>query len=248
MNILTVKGVTKKFGDATAVNNVSLSLASGEVYALIGPNGSGKTTLVKMIAGLLRSNAGKILVDGVDVTQEPARAKKALGYIPDEPSAWAGMTGEEFLHFMGAIWGTPEAERKERIAALLGKFHLSGIEKGYFEDYSRGNKQKFTIMAGLLHQPKLLLIDEPIVGLDPESAEIAKKEFREFANRGGAVLIVTHTLGVAQEIADVIGVLKNGKLVASAPFKELKKTAKLGERATLGDVYKKLALESVRGK
>lgn len=241
MNLLSVEGLTKKFGDMIAVNNISLSLKGGEVYALIGPNGSGKTTLVKTIAGLLRPNHGKILVNGVDVVVDPARAKAALGYIPDEPSAWTGMTGEEFLHFIGAIWGVPEAVRKDRVKALLGTFHLAGIEKGYFEDYSRGNKQKFTIMAGLLHQPKLLLIDEPIVGLDPESAEIAKKEFREFANRGGAVLIVTHTLNVAQEIADVIGVLKNGKLVASASFGELKKMAKLGNDASLGDVYKVLA-------
>jgi len=241
MDVLSVEALTKKFGDTTAVNNISLSLASGEVYALIGPNGSGKTTLVKTIAGLLRPNHGKIMVDGVDIVLEPARAKAALGYIPDEPSAWSGMTGEEFLHFIGAIWGVPEAARKNRVKELLAAFHLAGIEKGYFEDYSRGNKQKFTIMAGLLHQPKLLLIDEPIVGLDPESAEIAKKEFREFANRGGAVLIVTHTLNVAQEIADVIGVLKNGKLVASASFKELKKMAKLGDNASLEDVYKVLA-------
>lgn len=241
MNILTVEGLTKKFGETKAVDNVTLSLRGGEVYALIGPNGSGKTTFVKTIAGLLRPNHGKIAVDGVDVVRDPARAKAVMGYVPDEPSAWAGMTGEEFLHFIGAVWGMPEAVRKERIKALLAMFHLVGIEKGYFEDYSRGNKQKFTIMAGLLHDPKLLLVDEPIVGLDPESAEIAKKEFREFANRGGAALIATHTLGVAQEIADTIGVLKEGKLVASAPFDELKKMAKLGEGATLGDVYRALA-------
>jgi ABC-2 type transport system ATP-binding protein len=241
MNILTVEGLTKKFGETKAVDNITFSLKGGEVYALIGPNGSGKTTLIKTIVGLLRPNHGKIMVDGVDVVRDPARAKEAMGYVPDEPSAWAGMTGEEFLHFIGAIWSIPEAMRKERVKALLATFRLSGIEKGYFEDYSRGNKQKFTIMAGLLHHPKLLLVDEPIVGLDPESAEIAKKEFRAFANRGGAVLIATHTLSVAQEIADVIGILKNGKIVASAPFEQLKKIAKLGGSATLGDVYKVLA-------
>jgi len=241
MDVLKVESLTKTFGATKAVDNLSLTLKSGEVYALIGPNGSGKTTLVKTIAGLLRPNHGHIAVDGVDVVADPARAKAALGYIPDEPSAWTGMTGEEFLHFVGALWGVPAALRKERIAALLAEFHLAGIEKGYFEDYSRGNKQKFTIMAGLLHHPKLLLVDEPIVGLDPESAEIAKHEFRRFANEGGAVLIVTHTLGVAQEIADVIGVLKGGRLVASAPFAALKKKAKLGARASLGDVYKVLA-------
>lgn len=240
MDILIIEGLTKKFGEMNAVDDITLSLKGGEVYALIGPNGSGKTTLIKTVVGLLRPNSGKITVDGVDVVRDPARAKEAIGYIPDEPSAWEGMTGEEFLNFIGALWGMPETARKEGIKALLTTFHLSGIEKGYFEDYSRGNKQKFTIMAGLLHHPKLLLVDEPIVGLDPESAEIAKKELRGFADKGGTVLIATHTLNVAQEIADVIGVLKNGKLVASAPFKELQRMAKLGENATLGDVYKAL--------
>ena len=140
-----------------------------------------------------------------------------------------------------ALFRVPETLRRDRIRQFLEKFHLAGIEKGYFEDYSRGNKQKFSIIAALLHHPKLLLVDEPIVGLDPESAEIAKHEFREFADRGGTVLIVTHTLPVAQEIADVIGVLKNGKLVASAPFARLRTMAKLGPKADLGDVYRVLA-------
>jgi ABC-2 type transport system ATP-binding protein len=241
MDILITSGLTKKFGTMVAVDNISLTLKSGEVYALIGPNGSGKTTLVKTIAGLLRPNHGSVMIEGIDMFQEPARAKAKVGYIPDEPSAWTGMTGEEFLHFIGALWDVGEADRKKRVAELLTQFHLTGIEKGYFEDYSRGNKQKFTIMAGLLHHPKLLLVDEPIVGLDPQSAEVAKKEFRDFANRGGAVLIVTHTLSVAEEIADVIGVLRNGKMIASAPFKELKKMAKLDDKADLGDVYRILA-------
>jgi ABC-2 type transport system ATP-binding protein len=241
MDILNVKGAIKHFGDKLAVKDVSLSIAAGEVYALIGPNGSGKTTLVKMIAGLLRPNLGEILIDGIDVTKDPSRAKSFIGYIPDEPSVWAGMTGEEFLNFVGALFSMDEKKRVARIKQLLATFKLSGIEKGYFEDYSRGNKQKFSIIAGLLHEPKLLLIDEPIVGLDPQSAEIAKNEFRAFADHGGAVLIVTHTLSVAQEIADTIGVLKSGKLVASAPFKKLLTKAKLKTDATLGDVYRVLA-------
>jgi ABC-2 type transport system ATP-binding protein len=241
MEILKVEGLIKQFGDKVALKGVSLTIDAGNVYALIGPNGSGKTTLVKTVAGLLHPSRGKVFVDGADAVGDPVRAKSAIGYIPDEPSAWAGMTGEEFLHFIGALFGVPEAVRRERISKLLGKFHLVGIEKGYFEDYSRGNKQKFTIIAALLHEPKLLLVDEPIVGLDPESAEIAKQEFRAFADRGGAVLIVTHTLTVAQEIADVIGVLKNGTLVASGSFAELTHLAKLGAKANLVDVYRAFA-------
>jgi ABC-2 type transport system ATP-binding protein len=241
MDTLNVKDITKHFGEKVAVNKVDFSIKAGEVYALIGPNGSGKTTLVKMIAGLLRPNAGTILVDGINIVEDPSGAKGNIGYIPDEPSVWDGMTGEEFLNFVGALFGVEENARIARMQELLGRFNLRGIEKGYFEDYSRGNKQKFTIIAGLLHKPKLLLIDEPIVGLDPQSAEIAKAEFRKFADDGGAVLIVTHTLPVAQEIADRIGVLKNGKLVASAPFSELLAQAKLDKNATLGDAYRVLA-------
>jgi ABC-2 type transport system ATP-binding protein len=241
MHALNIKGVIKHFDDKLAVKDVNLSINAGEVYALIGPNGSGKTTLVKMIAGLLRPNLGEILVGGINIVKDPSRAKSHIGYIPDEPSIWAGMTGEEFLHFVGSLFGMEEKKRMAGIKDLLKRFNLSGIEKGYFEDYSRGNKQKFSIMAALLHEPKLLLIDEPIVGLDPQSAEIAKAEFRGFADRGGAVLIVTHTLTVAQEIADTIGVLKSGKLVASAPFEKLLTKAKLKPGATLGDVYRVLA-------
>ncbi len=241
MEMLKVDGLVKNFGDTAAVDGISFSVPARSVYALIGPNGSGKTTLVKTVAGLLRPSHGAVLVNGVDVAKDPGHAKAMVGYIPDEPSAWPGMTGEEFLHFVGALFGVPEAARRERIQSLLERFHLEGIEKGYFEDYSRGNKQKFTIIAALIHEPKLLLVDEPIVGLDPTSAEIAKAEFRGFADRGGTVLVVTHTLPVAQEIADTIGVLKTGKLVASASFAALKKRAKLGAKATLEDVYRAFA-------
>lgn len=242
MQLLSVEHLVKKFGGSAAVDDVSFSLEAGNVYSLIGPNGSGKTTLVKTIAGLLRPTSGKVLVQGVDVAVEPEKTKQMIGYIPDEPSVWPGMTGEEFLHFMGALFGVPLKDRQQRIAKLLDRFHLAGIEKGYFEDYSRGNKQKFSIMAALVHEPKLLLVDEPIVGLDPESAEVAKSEFKAFAKEhGGAALIVTHTLPVAEEISDVIGVLKTGKLVASAPFTELRKKAGVSDGAHLGDVYAKLA-------
>lgn len=237
MGMLKVSNLTKKFDEKVAVNNVSFAIKPGEVFSLIGPNSSGKTTIIKTIAGLLRPNDGVVTVGGRDVVAEPLETKSVIGYIPDEPIVWSGMTGEEFLHFVGALYGLSETLRAKKIAELLPIFTLQGLEKEYFENYSRGNKQKFTILAALLHDPKLLLIDEPIVGLDPESAAIAKTEFTRFAKAGGAVLLVTHTLSVAEEIATMVGVLKEGKLLATGTLSELRTKAKVDHDAPLDDVY-----------
>lgn len=239
--MLKIHNLTKTFGDLVAVQRVSFELKPGEIFALIGPNGSGKTTIVKIISGLLRPTEGTVSIEGYDVVQQPVEAKGVIGYIPDEPAIWPSMTGEEFLHFTGALYGIPEKERMEKIPELLSIFNLKGIEKRYFEDYSRGNKQKFVILGALLHKPKLLVIDEPIVGLDPVSAEIAKRKFIQFAENGGTVLLTTHTLSVAQEVAHRIGILRKGILVATDSIENLKVRAKLPSGATLEDVYRVFA-------
>lgn len=239
--MLTVTSLTKNFGDTKAVDNVSFTINKGEVFSLIGPNSSGKTTIVKSIVGLLQPTSGAITVDGKDVVLEPERAKQHIGYIPDEPSIWSHMTGEEFLYFTQALYGVNEKTRAHSMGTLLPTFHLEGLEKKYFEEYSRGNKQKFSILSALSHKPKLLVIDEPIVGLDPTGAEIAKKKFVEHAKDGGAVLLVTHTLQVAEEISDRIGFLKNGSLVAVGTLAELRSQAGLSETSSLDEIYKKLA-------
>ncbi|OGY90652.1 MAG: hypothetical protein A3B30_01060 [Candidatus Komeilibacteria bacterium RIFCSPLOWO2_01_FULL_52_15] len=235
--MLSIKNLTKKFGPKVAVDRLSIEIKPGEIFALIGPNGSGKTTTIKIITGLLQPTDGSVTVADCDVTKQPIKAKAALGYIPDEPSIWSGMTGEEFLHFTGSLYGMPTSRRIERIRSLLDDFALKGLEKEYFENYSRGNKQKFTIIAALMHEPKLLLIDEPIVGLDPTSAEIAKKKFVEFSKKGGAVLLATHTLPVAEEIATRIGVLASGRLVATGSMSELRSRSKVSSGASLEQVY-----------
>jgi len=235
--MLQLKNLTKNFGETAAVSGVSLSVKPGEIFSLIGPNGSGKTTIIKIIAGLLQPTEGSCSVESFDIVKDPVKAKSETGYIPDEPSVWPGMTGEEFLHFTGALYGMEKETRGKRISKLLPTFHFEGIEKGYFENYSRGNKQKFTILAALLHNPKVLLIDEPIVGLDPVSAKTAKQKFKEFAENGGAVLMATHTLSAAEEISTQIGVLTAGKLVTSGTFEELLSQAKLKSGSSLGDVY-----------
>ena len=235
--MLQIQNLTKKFGSKIAVDALRIEIKPGEIFALIGPNGSGKTTTIKIITGLLQPTSGSVSVAGFDVTKQPVKAKAALGYIPDEPTIWSGMTGEEFLHFTGSLYGMAQKQRIQKIASWLTDFKLEGLEKEYFENYSRGNKQKFTIIAAMMHDPKLLLIDEPIVGLDPTSAEIAKKKFVEFARNGGAVLLATHTLPVAQEIASKIGVLKTGHLVGTGSMADLRSKAKVQSDATLEQVY-----------
>jgi ABC-2 type transport system ATP-binding protein len=238
--MLQIQNLTKKFGNKIALDNVSFSLGAGEVFCLIGPNGSGKTTLVKNVGGLLQPTAGSVSVGGFDAVKNPEEAKSLIGYIPDEPTVWSSITGGEFLQIVGALYGVSPKEQQERVPHLLALFGLQGIEDDYFEDYSRGNKQKFSILAAFLHRPKLLLVDEPIVGLDPTSAEIAKTEFKKFAQNGGAVLMVTHTLSVAQDIAGRIGFLENGRLKTVGTLGELRQKAKLPETSSLEEIYKAL--------
>ncbi len=239
--MLKVENLTKHFGSNKAVNGVSFEINKGEVFSLIGPNSSGKTTIVKSIIGLLQIGGGNITVGGHDVRKHPEASKALIGYIPDEPSIWPFMTGEEFLYFTQALFGVEEKTRVSTLPQLLDIFKLSGLEKQYFQDYSRGNKQKFSILSAVSHKPKLLVIDEPIVGLDPTGAEIAKKMFVDYAKNGGSVLLVTHTLQVAEEISDRIGFLKNGELIAVGTLAELREKASLPHDAKLEDVYKKFA-------
>jgi len=238
--MLTIKNLTKKFGHKTVVDDINININPGEIFSLVGPNGSGKTTIIKIIVGLLQPSTGEVKVNGYNVVVEPEKAKREIGYIPDEPSIWSFMTGEEFLHLTGALFGITQAERLAKLPELIDIFKLQEIKQEYFEEYSRGNKQKFSILAALLHQPKLLLIDEPIVGLDPRSAEIAKDEFVKFAENGGAAFLVTHTLSVAEEISTCIGILEQGKLAVVGTMNELRQKAGLGQTATLEEVYKKL--------
>ncbi|MEK7561200.1 MAG: ABC transporter ATP-binding protein [Patescibacteria group bacterium] len=242
--MLKVDHITKKFGSVSALNDVSLVVQPGEIFALIGPNGSGKTTMIKLIAGLLRPDAGLVTVADADTVKDPIRAKSAIGYIPDEPVVWSGMTGGEYLHITGALYGMEEEARTRRINEMLALFGLGSMETAYFDDYSRGNKQKFTIMAALMHDPKLLLIDEPIVGLDPSSAAIAKGEFQKFARSGGAALLTTHTLTVAEEIATRIGILVSGRLAGSGTMEELRRAKNLPSGASLEDIYGAFAMRN----
>jgi ABC-2 type transport system ATP-binding protein len=233
---LELDSVTKKFNGTVAVDGLSLKIAPGEIYGLIGPNGSGKTTTIKMIAGLYKPANGVIKVGGHDIAHAPTNAKKLIGYIPDDPVAYDRLSGREFMEFVGQLFAMDRAMRDKRIDELLARYGLGALADGRFGRYSRGTKQKISILAALLHEPSLLLIDEPMVGLDPASARVTKLLIKEFAGRGGAVLISTHTLSIAEELCARVGVLKGGRLIEEGTVAELGAKAGL-EHGTLEDYY-----------
>lgn len=233
---IQLKNISKKFDNAEAVRDLTLSVKTGEIYALIGPNGAGKTTTVKMITGILAPTSGDIHILGIDITKDPIAAKKKIGYIPDEPFVYEYLTGREFLQFVGDIYGLTREVINNRIKNLLNIYTLEGIIDGLFSEYSRGNKQKTIIIANLIHEPKVLIIDEPILGLDVQSQKITKKIFKDFVKKGGSILVCTHTLSVAQEIADRIGIIKKGKLIEEGTLDDLRKIAKK-EKASLEELY-----------
>lgn len=236
--MIEIKGVSKKFQDKTVIHNLNLSIKKGEFYALIGPNGAGKSTLIKLLSGLLQPTKGEILLDGINIVDNPKEAKALIGYIPDEPTIWDGMTGFEFLNFVGSLYNIPAQERKKDIQKMLKIYSLEGTEHQLYQDYSRGFRQKYSILAALLHNPKILLIDEPIVGLDPISIDITKNTLDIFVKDGGTVLMVTHTLFVAQELATRIGIFEKGKLKIEGTYKELLDKAHLPTKTSLDDIYK----------
>ncbi|MBI3029002.1 MAG: ABC transporter ATP-binding protein [Candidatus Rokubacteria bacterium] len=225
--LLRLDRLSKRFGDRLAVEALTLEVAPGEIYGLIGPNGSGKTTTVKMIAGLYRPTAGQVLIAGIDLGVEPERAKGLLGYIPDEPFVYEKMTGREFLGLVAALYRVAEPERTRRIEELLALYALDAAADGYVENYSRGNRQKLAILASLLHAPRLLVVDEPIVGLDPESAIKTRDLLRRFAERGGSALLCTHTLPFAEQVCHRVGLLTEGRLAEEGDLAALRGRAGL---------------------
>jgi len=238
--LLRLERLTKQFPARLAVDALSLDVEPGEIYGLIGPNGSGKTTTVKMATGLYQPTAGRVLVGGIDLRAEPVRAKRLLGYIPDEPFAYERMSGWEFLHLIGELWGVPPAVRAAQIVELAGLLEIGVILDGYVENYSRGNRQKLAIIGALLHAPRVLVVDEPIVGLDPESAVRTRDLLRAFAKEGGAVLLCTHTLTFAEAICGRLGLLRDGRLAAEGDLDALRRLA--GSPAgSLEELYLRLA-------
>jgi ABC-2 type transport system ATP-binding protein len=211
--MIELKNVTKKFGNFTAVDNLTLTVPKGEFFGFLGPNGAGKTTTIKMIVGLFAPTAGKITVNGFDIVQQPLEAKQSIAYVPDIPFLYEKLTGREFLYFIGGLYSIPKQTLHERVAELIDHFEIGPWIDKRTEDYSQGMKQRVTIGAAMLHHPKAIIIDEPMIGLDPRSAKIVRETLHAQSQSGISILMSTHSLPVAEELCDRIGIINNGRLV-----------------------------------
>jgi len=205
--------VTKKFGAFTAVDDLTLTVNAGEFFGFLGPNGAGKTTTIKMITGLFAPTSGSVRVNGIDVQAEPIEAKKRLAYIPDQPFLYDKLSGREFLYFVGGLYRVDKTVMQERIKEIIDQFEIGSWVDRRTEDYSQGMRQRISIAAALVHRPKTIVIDEPMVGLDPRSAKIVRQTLRSQVKSGTTILMSTHSLPVAEELCDRIGIINDGRLV-----------------------------------
>jgi ABC-2 type transport system ATP-binding protein len=237
--MIRMTGLTKRYGSFTAVDDVTLDIPSGMVYGLLGPNGAGKTTTMRMIAGILQSTAGTITIGGDDVSRHPMAAKARLGFIPDRPYVYDKLTGAEFLRFVAALYGQEGAEVEARMDELLDLFELSDWKHELVESYSHGMRQKLIISSAIIHRPQYIVVDEPMVGLDPKGARFLKQLFRAFVDRGGTVLMSTHTLEVAEAMCDRIAIIRNGTIAAEGTMADLRRQTASGD-ATLEELFLKL--------
>jgi ABC-2 type transport system ATP-binding protein len=223
--MIAVENLVKRFGTFTAVDGVSITVAPGQIHGFLGPNGAGKTTSIRMIAGLLKPDAGRILVNGHDLAREPEAAKAALGFIPDRPFIYDKLTAGEFLRFHGGLYGMDGGDTDVRITEMLEIFELGRWQHELVESFSHGMKQRLVMSAAFLHRPTAVLVDEPMVGLDPRGARLIKDIFRLMASRGVAILMSTHTLEVAQEMCDLISIILKGKIIAHGTVADVRSMA-----------------------
>jgi len=231
--------VSKRYGDITAVDYLDLDIKKGEIFGLLGPNGSGKSTTLKMILGLVKPDSGSVNVLGINVEDDPIAVKRKVGYVPESPRTYEFLTGLEFLDFTGDIYGMAPDEKKKRIDEFVKALDLEGREGDMISSYSEGMKQKVIIISALMHKPELLLLDEPLSGLDPKSARIVKDLLHELAAQGVIAIMSTHVLEIAQAMCDRIAIMYGGRLLALGTMNELRQRAKMPESG-LEDIFLKL--------
>ena len=231
--------VSKRYGDITAVDYLDLDIKKGEIFGLLGPNGSGKSTTLKMILGLVKPDSGSVNVLGINVEDDPVAVKRKVGYVPESPRVYEFLTGLEFLDFTGDIFEMPIEEKKRRVEEFLKALDLEGREGDMISSYSEGMKQKVVIISAIMHRPELLLLDEPLSGLDPKSARIVKDLLREMASQGVTTIMSTHILEIAQAMCDRIAIMYNGRMSALGTMEELRQKAKMPDSG-LEDIFLKL--------
>ncbi len=237
--MIALEHLVKRYGTFTAVDDVSLDVAPGEIHGFLGPNGAGKTTTLRMIAGLLKPTSGRIIVNRHDLAAEPEAAKASLGFIPDRPFIYEKLTAGEFLRFHAGLFGIDGSGVGARVREMLDLFELGRWENELVEAFSHGMKQRLVMSAAFLHRPQAVVVDEPMVGLDPRGARLIKDVFRRMSARGVAILMSTHTLEVAQEMCDRISIILKGKIIARGTVAELRELAGGGD-GHLTEVFLKL--------
>ncbi len=232
-------GLTKRYGALTALDGLDLAVYEGELFGFLGPNGAGKTTTIKLLTGLLRPTAGSARVHGISVQERPLDVKRIIGYVPDNPFLYEKLTGWEFLSFMADLYSMPLAGRAERMEELLSTFDLADKRDQLIQGYSRGMRQKIALAGALIHDPKVVFLDEPTVGLDPKSARLMKDVLRSLCQAGGTVFVSTHILDVAERMCDRFGIINRGKLIATGTMEDLRSQA-AGGGSSLEDIFLEL--------
>lgn len=227
--MLKIENLTKRYGEKTAVNNLSLHIAPGEIYGFIGHNGAGKTSTLKCIVGIQDFDEGEIYIDSKSIKKQPIECKRLFAYIPDNPDIYDFMTGIQYLNFVADIFEVSQQERSELIKKYADMFEISGSLNDAINSYSHGMKQKLVIISALIHSPKLIIMDEPFVGLDPKASHILKGIMRQICDDGGAIFFSTHVLEVAEKLCDRVAIIKNGNLVVSGTIDEVKGDGSLEE-------------------
>jgi ABC-2 type transport system ATP-binding protein len=236
---VNLQNVTKRYNELVAVNNISLTINTGEIFALLGPNGSGKSTTLKMLMGLVTPTQGQVNVLGIDVQKDAVAIKQQVGYVPESPNVYEFLTGIEYLDFIADIYGIPPAEKQQRINEYLKALQLEGREGDMINSYSDGMKKKVSLISAFLHKPKLLILDEPLNALDPRSARIVKDYLNSLKAQGVTTILSTHVLEIAEAVCDRIGIMYQGNILALGTMKELRQMSKM-ESSGLEDIFLKL--------
>jgi len=237
--MIRIKNLTKKYSSVLAVDNINLNVRPGEIFGFLGPNGAGKTTTIRMMAGLLKPTLGEVWIENCNVYENPQQAKQLCGFIPDRPFLYGKLTGREFLKFSGKLYSVDLQNTENRIEQLFHLFNMTDYGDELIESFSHGMKQRLVMASALIHKPKVIIVDEPMVGLDPKGAKLVKKIFRQLCQNGSMVFMSTHTLEVAEEVCDRIGIIQKGQVIATGTMKELKEKAG-GEVKKLDSIFFKL--------